>query len=133
MQDNYDVLIIGAGHAGAALAIALRQRKFAGSIGLVGDERHPPYERPPLSKDYLAGKKPFERLLIRPEAFWAAQDIELLCNRRVVRIDAEAHTVDDSGWNEHRLPATRLGSGRRAAPAKLRRPCLARRPCRTKP
>ena len=55
MKAFYDILIVGAGHAGAQAAIALRQQKFAGSIGLVGNEKYPPYERPPLSKEYLAG------------------------------------------------------------------------------
>lgn len=55
---QYDVLIVGAGHAGAQAAIALRQAKFEGTIAIVGDEPELPYERPPLSKDYLAGEKP---------------------------------------------------------------------------
>ena len=63
---RYDVLIVGGGHGGAQAAIALRQLGFAGSVAIVGAEPHPPYERPPLSKDYLAGEKEFERLLIRP-------------------------------------------------------------------
>ena len=69
-MSRYDVLIVGAGHAGAQAAIALRQSKFEGSIALLGDEPELPYERPPLSKEYLAGVKPFERLLIRNAAFW---------------------------------------------------------------
>ena len=67
----YDVLIVGGGHGGAQAAIALRQAKFAGTIAIVGDEPELPYERPPLSKEYLAGEKSFERLLIRPAAFWS--------------------------------------------------------------
>ena len=59
---DFDVLIIGAGHGGAQAAIALRQRGFEGSIGLVGAEPDLPYERPPLSKDYLAGEKAYEVL-----------------------------------------------------------------------
>jgi len=90
---RYDILIVGAGHAGAQAAIALRQNKFEGSIGLVGDEPEIPYERPPLSKDYLAGDKPFERILIRPAAFWAERDIAMLTGQRVVAVDAQAHTV----------------------------------------
>ncbi len=70
VEQRYDVLIVGAGHGGAQLASALRQNRFEGTIGLVGDEPDPPYERPPLSKEYLAGEKPFERILIRPERFW---------------------------------------------------------------
>ena len=89
----YDVLIVGAGHGGAQAAIALRQQKFAGSIAIVGDEPDPPYERPPLSKEYLSGDKSFERLLIRPVAFWAERDVALLLGRRVTTVDPVAHTV----------------------------------------
>ena len=92
-MSRYDILIVGAGHAGAQAAIALRQNKFEGTIGLIGDEPEIPYERPPLSKDYLAGDKPFERILIRPAAFWAERDIAMLTGQRVVAVDAQAHTV----------------------------------------
>ncbi|HWI85284.1 MAG TPA: FAD-dependent oxidoreductase [Sphingomonas sp.] len=92
-MSSYDILIVGAGHAGAQVAIALRQNKFAGSIAIIGDEPELPYERPPLSKDYLAGEKPFDRLLIRPPAFWHEREIEMLTGRRVIAVDAGAHQV----------------------------------------
>jgi len=90
---HYDVLIVGAGHAGAQAAIALRQNKYQGSIAIVGDEPEIPYERPPLSKDYLAGEKTFERILIRPAAFWPERDVAMLTGRRVVAVDPDAHRV----------------------------------------
>lgn len=93
MTSRYDVLIVGAGHGGAQAAIALRQRKFAGSIAIIGEEPEIPYERPPLSKDYLAQEKPFERLLLRPEAFWAEREVTMLTGRRVASVDPEAHRV----------------------------------------
>ena len=93
MQSHYDVVIVGAGHGGAQAAIALRAAKFAGSIAMIGDEPEPPYERPPLSKDYLSGDKPFERILIRPPAFWGERDVALRLGRRVVRVDPQARTV----------------------------------------
>lgn len=88
-----DVLIVGAGHAGAACAVALRQGKFEGRILVVGAEPDLPYERPPLSKEYLAGDKPFERILIRPEAFWAERDITFLRGVTVASVDPTAHSV----------------------------------------
>ncbi|MBB4155563.1 3-phenylpropionate/trans-cinnamate dioxygenase ferredoxin reductase subunit [Sphingomonas jinjuensis] len=91
--DRYDVLIVGAGHAGAAAAIALRQRGFAGSIAIAGDEPELPYERPPLSKEYLSGDKPFERLLLRPAGFWTDRGIALILGRKVVTVDAADHRV----------------------------------------
>jgi len=96
-MSHYDILIIGAGHAGAQAAIALRQNKFEGSIAIIGDEPEIPYERPPLSKDYLSGEKPFERILIRPASFWPERDIAMRTGRRVVSVDPEAHSVTTDG------------------------------------
>lgn len=90
---SHDVLIVGAGHGGAQTALLLRQAGFEGSIALLGDEKEPPYERPPLSKDYMAGEKEFERILIRPRAFWAERGIDLLLTKRVRKIDPAAHNV----------------------------------------
>ena len=93
-MDKYDILIVGAGHGGAQAAILLRQAKFAGSIAIVGEEPELPYERPPLSKDYFSGDKAFERILIRPPAFWVDRDIAMLLGRRVTAVDAAAHSVN---------------------------------------
>jgi 3-phenylpropionate/trans-cinnamate dioxygenase ferredoxin reductase subunit len=92
-MNHYDIMIVGAGHGGAQAAIALRQNKFEGSIALLGDEPELPYERPPLSKDYLAGGKSFERILIRPAAFWTERDVAMLTGKRVISVDATAHQV----------------------------------------
>jgi NAD(P)H-nitrite reductase len=105
IQRHYDVLIVGAGHAGANAAIALRQGGFAGSVGLLGDEPEAPYERPPLSKDYLAGDKTFDRLLIRPLAFWADQQVDLLLGCRALSVDALQHRV-------HAAEGTAIGYGK---------------------
>jgi 3-phenylpropionate/trans-cinnamate dioxygenase ferredoxin reductase subunit len=90
---SFDILIVGAGHGGAQAAIALRQNKFEGTIALLGDEAEVPYERPPLSKEYLAGDKIFERLLIKPAAFWGERDIQLLLGTKVTELDPDGHTV----------------------------------------
>ena len=98
MKNHYDVLIVGGGHGGAQAAIALRQAKFEGTIAIVGDEPEIPYERPPLSKEYFAGEKPFERLLIRPPTFWAERNVTMLTGKRVTEVFHEACTVaTDSG------------------------------------
>jgi 3-phenylpropionate/trans-cinnamate dioxygenase ferredoxin reductase subunit len=96
-ERQYDVAIVGAGHAGAQAAIALRQQGFAGSIALIGDEPDPPYERPPLSKDYLARERSFERILIRPAAFWASKSVDLVLSTRVTAIDPVAHRLETTG------------------------------------
>jgi len=90
---DYDCLIVGSGHGGVQAAVSLRQHGFSGSIGLVSDDRDLPYERPPLSKDYLAGTKPFERILIRPPEFWAIRNIDLLLGNEVTRLDATEKRV----------------------------------------
>lgn len=95
---NYDVLIVGAGHGGAQTAIALRQRKYQGTIGIIGEETEIPYERPPLSKDYLSGDKTFDRILIRQVVFWKERRITILTGKRVVSVDSDARRVStDSG------------------------------------
>ncbi|MDF0488947.1 FAD-dependent oxidoreductase [Sphingomonas sp. H39-1-10] len=91
---SYDVLIVGAGHGGAQAAVVLRQQKFAGTIAVIGDEPELPYERPPLSKDYLAGEKGFERILIRQPAFWEERDVTMLLGSAVTRVDPEARIVE---------------------------------------
>jgi 3-phenylpropionate/trans-cinnamate dioxygenase ferredoxin reductase subunit len=96
--DRVDVLIVGGGHAGAQCAIALRQNGYAGSVAIVGREHEPPYERPPLSKEYFAREKSFERLYIRPPRFWEEKQITLLLGREVVKVDPAAkHAVLSDG------------------------------------
>ena len=82
-----DVVIVGAGHGGAQCAIALRQHGFTGSIAVIGRENEPPYERPPLSKEYFAREKTFDRLYIRPPHFWGEKDITLLLGTEVRTVD----------------------------------------------
>jgi 3-phenylpropionate/trans-cinnamate dioxygenase ferredoxin reductase subunit len=97
-RSHFDVLIVGGGHAGAQTALVLRNLKYAGSIAIVTEEPELPYERPPLSKDYLAGTKPFERLLLRPPAFWSERDVRIVTDRRIVRIDpVHKHAIAADG------------------------------------
>ena len=90
---HYEILIVGGGHGGAQAAIALRQAKYEGSIGVVNAEPEYPYERPPLSKDYFAGDKAFERIMIRPAAFWTERGVDMLLGSRVEAVDPTAHNV----------------------------------------
>jgi 3-phenylpropionate/trans-cinnamate dioxygenase ferredoxin reductase component len=102
---KYDVVIVGGGHGGASAAIALRQAGFTGSVAIIGRENEPPYERPPLSKDYMAGEKEFERLYLRPIAFWADKQIALLLGTNVVSVNPDDRLVvlgdgSDVGYGE---------------------------------
>jgi 3-phenylpropionate/trans-cinnamate dioxygenase ferredoxin reductase component len=87
MDREFGVIIVGAGHGGAQAAVALRQKGYAGSIGLIGREPELPYEHPPLSKDYLARDKPFERILLRPAAFWAAKAVDMILGIEVIAVE----------------------------------------------
>ncbi|NJM35820.1 MAG: FAD-dependent oxidoreductase, partial [Rhodomicrobium sp.] len=93
MGAEFDVLIVGGGHAGAQAAISLRKFGFGGSIAIVGAEADAPYDRPPLSKDYLAGAKTFDRMLLRPLQFWADQKVELMLGRTIVALDPAARVA----------------------------------------
>ncbi|MTH99269.1 NAD(P)/FAD-dependent oxidoreductase [Roseibium sp. RKSG952] len=88
MQET--VVVIGGGQAGAQVAQSLRQGGFEGPIRLIGDEPHPPYQRPPLSKKFLAGEIGPEGLWLRPPAFYTTQNIDLIPDTRVVSIDRGA-------------------------------------------
>lgn len=88
------VVIVGAGHAAGQVVAALKQLDFAGSITLIGEEPWYPYQRPPLSKKFLAGGLPAERLYVKPESFYAAPNISVLHNTRVELIDRVKKTIE---------------------------------------
>jgi len=87
------IVVIGAGQAGASLVARLRKEGFGGEITLIGAEPVPPYQRPPLSKAYLLGEMELERLFLRPESFYAENNITLRLGQRVSGIDPQAKTV----------------------------------------
>ena len=90
-QDAF--VIVGASLAGAKAAEALRTGGFVGRVVLLGEEAERPYERPPLSKDYLQGKSEKEDIYVHPDGWYAAHDIELRLHNRVTAIDRVAHQV----------------------------------------
>lgn len=94
---HFDVVIVGAGHGGAQVAIMLRTQKFAGTIAIIGDEPELPYERPPLSKEYFAGEKEFERIQLRPAKYWDEREVTMLLGQRVVSVDPAGHKVTTEG------------------------------------
>jgi 3-phenylpropionate/trans-cinnamate dioxygenase ferredoxin reductase component len=92
-----NIVVIGAGQAGAALVAKLRSLGHDGSITLIGEEPSPPYQRPPLSKAYLMGEMEEERLWLRSNEFYAEQNITLRLGQPVTTIDAVARTVTVGG------------------------------------
>jgi 3-phenylpropionate/trans-cinnamate dioxygenase ferredoxin reductase component len=95
MSDTY--VIAGAGLAGAKAAEALRAEGFEGRIVLIGDEPELPYERPPLSKDYLRGESRREQARVHPDGFYADHDVELLTGTAVTALDTAARSVTLAG------------------------------------
>ena len=100
------VVIAGSGQAGYQIAASLRAEGYDGPIALIGEEFHPPYQRPPLPKAFVLGKQDQTRLLLRPEAYYADHRIELLAGEKVVAIERTTRIV-------------RLKSGRRMSYGKL--------------
>ncbi|MCC6948587.1 MAG: FAD-dependent oxidoreductase [Bradyrhizobiaceae bacterium] len=87
------IIVIGAGQAATEFAVALRGGGFAGPIRILGDEPYLPYQRPPLSKDFLSGKSPYEKLMLRPESFWREQKIEFELGATATAIDRAKRAV----------------------------------------
>jgi len=91
------VVVLGAGQAGCQLVSSLTEAGFEGHVVLVGDEAHPPYQRPPLSKAYLTGTGDRGDLWLRPEAWFADNGVELLLRTAAGNIDLAAASVQLSG------------------------------------
>jgi 3-phenylpropionate/trans-cinnamate dioxygenase ferredoxin reductase subunit len=93
-------IVAGAGMAGAKAVETLREEGFDGRVALIGDELERPYERPPLSKDYLRGDSQRETIYVHPERFYADHDVELRLGRRAVELDVRERTLvlDDGEW-----------------------------------
>jgi 3-phenylpropionate/trans-cinnamate dioxygenase ferredoxin reductase component len=88
-----DILLVGGGIASAMAAATLREEGFDGSILLVGREPHPPYHRPPASKEYLRGDQGVDDALIHPGAWWDEHAVELLARTSVLELDLEARAA----------------------------------------
>ncbi len=100
------VVIVGAGHAGVQVAASLRQLKYEGEITLIGAEPYTPYQRPPLSKEYLRHEQDLDRITLRPKAFYRNNAIRLMLEREVLAIDRNAQMVELA--SNERVPYDKL-------------------------
>jgi 3-phenylpropionate/trans-cinnamate dioxygenase ferredoxin reductase component len=107
------VLIVGAGLAGARCAETLRAEGYDGKLVLVGDEPLPPYERPALSKEYLAGTRSEHELPLRAPSSWVEREIELRLGQRVVRVDTRQPSATTAGGQELGWDVLVLATGAR--------------------
>ena len=117
MNRQDSVVIVGGGLAGANAAFALREQGMEGRVVLVGEEQVAPYERPPLSKEYLRGETPLENAFVRPLADYDAQGIELMRGRRAVTLDPVARKLNLDDGTDLAYDALLIATG--SAPRKL--------------
>ena len=113
-------MIVGAGQAAAQAVDTLRRKGFQGELALVGEEPVPPYQRPPLSKKYLAGSLERDRLLIRPPHFYADHKVETHFGKRAVEIERATQRV--GSMTAHGSLTTSCCSQRAADPARCPSP-----------
>ena len=113
------VVIIGAGQAAAQTAASLRQEKFEGPITILGEESELPYQRPPLSKDYLAGKIGIEKTLVRPAEFYSSKNITVKLSTKVIEIDPDKRIVSTASSEEYPYDDLVIATGSRARELKV--------------
>lgn len=126
MSSEACAIIVGAGHGGSELAVALRDQGWAGRIVLMGNETPLPYHRPPLSKAYLAGEANEQSLLLRAEAAYERAQVERWFGVRVEAIDRARHQVTLSDGRElqyHKLALATGGRARTLPASMLSQPC----------
>lgn len=107
------IVIIGGGQAAASCAAKLRAAGYAGALSIIGMEASPPYQRPPLSKKYVAGELAADRLLIRPAGWYREQNVDLRCNVTVTALDPVAHVLTLSDGSQMRYGKALLATGSR--------------------
>ena len=113
------VVIIGAGQAAAQTAASLRQERFEGPITILGEESELPYQRPPLSKDYLAGKIGVEKTLVRPAEFYSSKNIAVNLDTKVLEIDPEKKIVSTALSEKYAYDDLVIATGSRARELKI--------------
>jgi 3-phenylpropionate/trans-cinnamate dioxygenase ferredoxin reductase subunit len=113
------VVIVGGGQAGGVAAASLRDQGYGGAITLLAEEPHLPYQRPPLSKNYLAGQMSAEQMQLRPAKFYADKSIEILPGMRVESIDRTGGSVRLADGRMLEYATLLLATGARARPIDL--------------
>ena len=114
MANSNTFVIVGGGLGGAKAAEALREKDFDGQIVLCAEEQQLPYERPPLSKEFLAGKKSLSDFTVHDSAWYRENDIDLRVGTAVLAVDPPAHTVELPGGTSIRYDKLLLATGSRS-------------------
>jgi 3-phenylpropionate/trans-cinnamate dioxygenase ferredoxin reductase component len=113
MHSTEHLVVVGASYAGVQAAISAREHGFAGNITVFGDEPHLPYQRPPLSKGFLAGTTSLDQLSLRAPDFYKERDITLKTGVRVAELDRSRQIAIDDHGNHHSYSALVLATGAR--------------------
>ena len=116
MSDEFELLVLGGGPAGLSAARAFRDTRGRGAVGIVTDEHRMPYNRPPLTKEFLRGEASEDQLPIEAEAWLKEYDVSLVCGR-AVRLDPAGRVVALSGGRELHYRSCLLATG--AEPTRL--------------
>jgi 3-phenylpropionate/trans-cinnamate dioxygenase ferredoxin reductase subunit len=111
VADPRTFVVVGAGLCGATAVATLRSEGFDGRIVLIGAEELPPYERPPLSKEYLRGEDPLEQILVRTPEWYREQDVEARWSTHVTQLDAHAREVVLAGGERVAFDAFLMATG----------------------
>lgn len=110
------ITIVGAGHGAGQLVASLRSEGFKGGIRLIGEERHLPYQRPPLSKKFLSGEAGIDAVTLRPREFYDKEGVDLVLGVRAEAIDRTSSTVTLADGRTFEYEALVLATGTRARP-----------------
>ena len=110
-EKKYDYIIAGGGLAGASAVEGIRERDAKGSMLLIGEERHLPYNRPPLTKGLWTGKKKVEDIFVQKADFYSRQNVEIRRGTKVVSIDSEAMSVTDNAGTVYGFEKLLLATG----------------------
>jgi 3-phenylpropionate/trans-cinnamate dioxygenase ferredoxin reductase subunit len=111
LADPRTFVVVGAGLCGATAVATLRGEGFEGRIVLIGAEELAPYERPPLSKEYLRGEDPFDRILVRPSDWYGDHDVEVRFGTHVTQLDAQARALVLAGGERVAFDALLVATG----------------------
>ena len=106
-----DIVIIGAGHAGGMVAISLRQRQYQGSITLIGEENFLPYQRPALSKGFLAAEIEEKRLYLKSRAYFEKNNINIIRNCKAIAINRNNKTITLENHKQHNYEKLIIATG----------------------
>jgi 3-phenylpropionate/trans-cinnamate dioxygenase ferredoxin reductase subunit len=116
MSTNDRAVIVGASHAAVQLMISLRQHGWKGAITVISDEDHQPYQRPPLSKAYLAGTVSADQMALRAPAAYEKLGVRFMLSTRVTGLDAESKTLHLDNGETLSFDKLALCTGARARP-----------------